>query len=186
MHSTRQRVRALAAGCLPGCWLPRCHGHTPATRLFLAICSPTRSAVPCELPARTEKVGSKVMRYPARYPQVRPCAARCAFLACPLCCPLRCPPGPPFCTRQLCAHSHKTARGTRHPRHVMSLPGSAPLPPAPSSDALPPIQHHLLFHPLFLSPLQVLVSGDNGGVVLVRTVLDTDLYNRVRMNPSFM
>lgn len=32
----------------------------------------------------------------------------------------------------------------------------------------------------------VLASGDNGGWVLARTVLDSELYSRVKANPSFM
>ena len=32
----------------------------------------------------------------------------------------------------------------------------------------------------------VLVNGDNGGWVLLRAVLDMDLYNRVKSNPSVL
>ncbi len=32
----------------------------------------------------------------------------------------------------------------------------------------------------------VLIGGENGGWVLVRAVLDSHLYNRIRGNPSFM
>jgi hypothetical protein len=33
---------------------------------------------------------------------------------------------------------------------------------------------------------EVLAGGENGGWVFARTVLDSELYNRVKANPSFL